>query len=190
MSIFFNVEEESARISQKFYDFSDDIRVLMLIDRVKGKTISQKISANKEDFSKIVTDLLRIKLNEQNTCLRIYSTVNSRCLKKAIRLFKHQQLDIDYADNDSQTSFYKNLSARFISSLTRPDSRKTKYFMLDLDSKRLDELLAELLKLEVKIVSYYESKKGWHIVTEPFNPGILKFEDCEIKKDAALLLHW
>lgn len=182
------------KILDKFenFDITSGYRMLMLIDRSKcGKDRNQKkcirkISKNKEEFLKILQDFLEIKKEGE----RIYSCVNERDINKAIRIFKQNQLDADYYDEESRYSFYLDVKNRWISSIMRPQAKKTSYFLLDIDTKdkkEVDDIKTRLCKISSNFIKY-ETKNGYHIICSPFNPELLTGVD--IKKDGMLLLDY
>ncbi len=153
----------------------------------------RRISTNREEFYQILSEFEEMK-NKSDQPLRIYSCVNRRNVNKAIREFKHEQLDADYYDEKSRNKFYFDIKNRWISCLMQPNCREETFFLIDIDSPTLtemeDSLPAEehLADLKVEIVAKYLTKNGMHIITKPFNPNLFKKGFGEIKKDALLLL--
>lgn len=72
----------------------------------------------------------------------------------------------------------------------KPQSKKTSYFLLDIDTKDKKELnliMESVGKISRNYIKY-ETKNGWHVVCPPFNPELLKGVDT--KKDGMLLLYY
>lgn len=180
------------KIFEKFgnYDITSGYRLLILIDRdiqKRNRDASiKKISRNKEEFIEALEFLLKNKKEGE----RIYSCVNERDINKAIRIFKQNQLDADYYDDESKYSFYLDIKNRWISSMMKPQAKKTSYFLLDIDTKDKEELADiknRLCKISANYVRY-ETKNGYHFICPPFNPELLA--GVEIKKDGMLLLDY
>ncbi len=181
--------------------FSDGIRMIMLCRRNKeGKETTQrdkanlrKITTNKEEFLKVYNEFLEIK-NKSEEPLRIYSCVNKRDIRKAIRNFKFEQLEADYYDEENRNNFYFDIKNRWISSLMKQNCRDETMFLIDVDNligERNTENIEEHLKnIGVEIVMKYPTKNGVHIITKPFNPNLFNSEFGEVKKDALLLLDY
>ena len=182
------------KILEKFGNFNiiDGYRMLMLIDRNKcgkdrnNKKCIRRISKDREEFIEILQEFLDIKKEGE----RIYSCVNERDINKAIRIFKQNQLDADYYDEVSRNSFYLDIKNRWISTLMRPQAKKTSYFLLDIDTKdktELDDVKKMLCKISSDYIRY-ETKNGYHFICPPFNPELLS--GIDIKKDGMLLLDY
>ena len=115
---------------------------------------------------------------------RIYSSVNSRNIGRAIHEFKKRQLEYDYSDNRELDEFYRDIQNRFFSCLMNPSCRNEKHFLVDCDS--LDEYDRAINEIPEDLIIFdYATKNGRHIITKPFNPT-----KCEtfnlIKKDDLL----
>lgn len=124
--------------------------------------------------------------------LRIYATANSRNLKKAIQLFKHDIVDMDVQPDNVVSDFYSAIKSRFASCLMRPSSRSSSNFVFDIDDPMtLDEALKifEDSGFTDKIIKQYSTKNGWHIVTEPFNYNKLTTQ-IPFHRDGLLLLKY
>ena len=182
------------KILDKFenFDITSGYRMLMLIDRNKcGTDRNQKrsirrISKNKEEFIEILQDFLDIKKDGE----RIYSCVNERDINKAIRIFKQNQLDADYYDEENKNSFYLDIKNRWISSIMKPQSKKESWFLIDIDTKEKKEVyeVVSFLGKFTRNFIKYETKNGYHIICPPFNPQLL--QEVDIKKDGMLLLDY
>ena len=182
------------KIEKQFGDYMDGYRLLMLTLRGKegGKvtkpdTIAKRlITKDKGEFLKLLGDLLKIKRPEE----RIYSSVNSRDIKKGIRLFKYRMLDADFFDEDSKNSFYLDVKNRWISAIMSPRCKAESKFLIDIDEGDDDEYAIEkqVAKKDIDILLEYPTKNGRHIITQAFNPAILPC--VELKKDGLLLLSY
>lgn len=188
-------------IYDDFKFFTDGVRVLIMIHRPKegGKNgnrkaeVSRFVTKNSDEFLGAFMKLLD-KKERSDIPYRIYSAVNARDIEKAIRKFKHEQLDADYYDDESRHSFYYDSKNRFISALMTPSSRMKdqSYFIFDVDDEEgrdvMGETLTALAQTEAVIIKQYKTKNGWHIVTKPFNPNTFSVPGVEIKKDGLILL--
>lgn len=178
-----------------FEDFKDGYRFLMLTHRSKeGGTNKdrkqiKRISKNSEEFDKMVQELLEIKKNSGRP-YRLYASVNARDINKAIRIFKQNQLNADYYSVEDRNSFYFDLKNRWISAFMQPQARAETNFLLDIDTKdnaTLKDIETRLLKITRNFFRY-ETKNGYHIVSQPFNPNLLP--DVDINKDGLMLLDY
>lgn len=189
-------------IMDEFKNFSDGIRVMILMHRPKegGKdggykaTIKRTVTRDSNEFKIALLEFLDFKERNTDIPYRIYSAVNSRDIEKAIRQLKFEQLEADYYDTESRHGFYFDIKNRFIGALMTPSSRMKdeSYFIFDVDNEEgrdvNGECLAKLAELNVEIAMQYKTKNGWHIITKPFNPNLFNVSGVEIKKDGLLLL--
>jgi hypothetical protein len=187
-------------------EFMQGIRVMYLIDRSVANTnrqssrfVKKLISQNKEEYLENLEKLKAIRTQDE----RIYASVNSRNFKSATKQFKLRQLENEYMAEDQLFNFYRNLHNNWVSALTVPQSRASRYFLIDFDDNSIDQFL-EFLKKNIQdknIIFHYRTKKGHHIITNPFNPAIIsnaydglnQFKlrwNWEIKKDGLLLLEF
>lgn len=200
------VEAKTEEIMRDFAPFTDGVRVQMLIDRSvsnsnKGskRWINKLISNNPEEFKSNIIKLLELQYYLANPDIRLYSCVNKRNLDKAIKYFNHKQLDI--ATEEEKIKFYTRLNERFCSCLMKPENRAESLFLIDYDGPydgpSVPSLLYDNLKIICKIEVLdppnsgflYGTPNGCHFITKPFDPRLLTAPNCEIKKDALLLLH-
>lgn len=178
-----------------FKDFKDGIRVVSLINRGNQNTnrnskiwVNKIITSNKEEFDEAVNFLKIIKKENKNLDLRIYSSVNSRNIKKAIKLFCHKQLDLIESNYEI---FYKMINDSFVSCLSKPENRETKYFMIDYDDKNEKKLFSFLSNQNISKKLIYETKKGYHCITLPFDSRLInKLENATLHKDGLLLIDY
>ena len=198
------ITEDLQFIEKTFSDFMSGYRFIMLTQRSKeggkvnkpDRVAKKRISSNKEEFLEIVKNFLEIK-QQSDKPLRIYSSVNSRDIEKAIREFKHRQLDADYYDEESRHKFYLDIKNRWISCLMNPSSRSETKFLIDVEdiikeSENWDISIIRkhLEDIKVKVLLQYPTKSGIHIITEPFNPNLWNDDFGDIKKDSLLLLDY
>jgi len=194
---FMKKEKKIKEIMERFKDFTDGVRMIMLIQRNKeggrsnnpDRVAIRKISRNRKEFKEILSELLDIKERYPEKELRIYSCVNKRDIEKGIREFKRRQLEADYYDDKSRIGFYLDIKNRFLSSLMVPQSRAETKFLIDIDEDEDEnQIRAKLKEFGIKILLEYKTKNGKHLITEPFNPFFLP--EAEIKKDGLLLLDY
>lgn len=187
--------KKEEKIMQEFYNYTDGVRMLMLIHRSKeggklgdrNKQNIRKISTNREEFKQILIGLLEEK-NKRKEPYRIYSCVNKRNMDKAIRIFKQRQLDADYYDKDSRDKFYIDVKNSFLSALMSPQARGETLFLLDIDEgQNIKEVKSKLSPI-TRNYKTYKTKNGYHIISQPFNPNLLA--GVEIKKDGLILLDY
>jgi hypothetical protein len=183
---------------KKFEQFLDGPRMLMLTHRTKEGGISNNpdkvskrvITRNTEEFIKEFNALEIIKNNSLDP-LRIYSSLNKRDTNKAIREFKFRMLEADYYDEESKQSFYFDVKNRWLSCLMDPKSRTETKFLIDIDDNSLvDKVCQFLTGARINIIYQYPTKNGTHVITEPFNPNIIKniYPEIGISKDGLILL--
>jgi hypothetical protein len=189
---------EAKAIVDDFSDFVEGVRVLILLHRSKdGATHASRhlrmvFTNGKKEFEEALGMLLEQRSRGLLDGLRIYSTANARDMKKAVRQFKHDQLDIEDGDEESWKYFYLGIKSRFSSALMRQHCRAESYFVFDIDNPMtLDEALGifERSGFSEMIVKQYATKNGWHIVTKPFNHTKLE-KDLPFNKDGLLLLKY
>ncbi len=147
---------------------------------------------NKKEFQETLAFLLEERSKHPLHGLRVYSTVNARDLKKAVRAFKTDQLEIDYHGDQVMMDFYTAIKGRFASCLMRPGSKSESFFVFDIDDPMtLDQALGIIDRsgFSDEIVKQYPTKNGWHIVTKPFNYTQLT-EQLSFHKDGLLLLSY
>jgi hypothetical protein len=188
-------KKESAKIAEDFADFGEGIRVLFLVHRSKEGVLHKDrhlrsiITQSFFEWRDAIGELLEEKSRHQfSSMLRIYSSVNSRNLSKAVLTFKHEQIDAEHGPH--KRDFYIDIKSRFISCLMRPANRDESFFNFDVDDGlTLDEALKVLEACEEKpqIVKQYATKNGWHIITMPFNYTKLS-KPIPMQKDSLLLL--
>jgi hypothetical protein len=191
-------KDQAVQIAVRFPDFTEGCRVLFLIQRASdgGHTNNSKlrtyITRNNDEWIEALAKLLQEKEQYLEIPLRIYQTLNARNIEKGIRQYKMMQLEADYYDTDSRQWFYIDARNRIVSALMRPNVSETSMFIIDIDTKDgavFQNVMLSLKEIGQEAVTYYDTKNGFHIITNPFNPALLKLpENCELKKDAMMLL--
>ncbi len=176
--------------------FKMGMHVLMLIDRGASSSnkgskrwINKIITRDVETWDKAADKLLELQNYIGDLDIRLYSSVNARCMKKAVKTFQHKQLDVipEYED-----VFYSRINDEFCSSLMQADSRVSSMFLLDHDTKDPKELNTFLIKnRDIKLHYLYPTPNGWHAIVDPFNPILMEgMVATELKKDALMLINW
>lgn len=172
--------------------FTGGIRGIVLLHRNKDgedgnaqrKSI-KRISTGKEEWKARVRELRDIQ-QRTHQLHRIYASVNSRDITKAIHEFKRRQLDIEYGNVWEHDSFYFDIENRFFSCLMNPNCRAQNNFLIDCDTQEEYEFAHLQLDNRIPILMEYKTKNGYHIITPAFNPN-----DCgtmQIKKDDLLFI--
>lgn len=173
--------------------FKEGYRILMLINRKKESGIS---TTDRKCIRCITKDIntfnitLEVLRQQKQKGQRIYCSVNSRNIIKAIRLFKKRQLDNDYEDLAEKGNFYCDIYNRFLSCLQNPEARDSRNFLIDLDSQEMSPFLSvyDRLATVTKILLKKETPNGWHFITEPFDSSKFHHPKATILKDGMLFL--
>lgn len=190
---------KARHILEEFEWFADGTRLLMLIHRAKegshspnNDKVEKHISTNAKEFEKIVLEML-IEKEKSGLPLRLYSSVASRDLSKAIRKFKYEQLDAEYYAQGDKERFYLDIFNRWFGCLAQPGSASHTFFIIDCDSNAEYEDALRAIGdngLEQKVIKRYPTKNGWHIVMDPFDPKLMGPMAKNIHKDGLILLHY
>lgn len=170
--------------------FKDNYRGIMLLYRNKDGEIGnsqrkaiKKISRDVDEWHKIIREFRDMKLSSYSG-YRIYASVNSRNISKAIHEFKLRQIGVDYGSKEELDWFYIDIQNRFFSCLMNPNCREQNNFLIDCDTQ--EEYKNAVLQLPYEyILMDYPTKNGRHLVTRPFNPNEIKLEP---KKDDMMLI--
>lgn len=173
--------------------FMEGIRELMIIDRAdKNKCLRRILLTNPYEHNLYIPEFIVEATQYPGEKVRVYLSVNSRSIRKAIRKFKYREIDISCSNDEIQIKqFYLELNYQFRHILMQPAQRETKYFLLDVDSKNILHLSAVesfLGQKNIKIINSYETPNGMHFITEPFNMHELKMEYVTVKTDGLMLL--
>lgn len=183
-------------IFDTFKKYSDGVRVLFLIHRNKegGDTNNTKtrkvVAKDSEEFRLELIKLVDEKEREMVIPYRVYSSINPRDIKKAIRKFRYEQLDAESYGDEQYQDFYYNIKDRFIGCLMQSGSKQSSLFIFDCDSPAGHaKTLQQLAELGVQIEDQFPTKNGWHVITQPFNSTLFaSVEDVTIVKDGLILL--
>lgn len=160
-------------------EFKGGTRIMIRTNRSKenggkGEDVLEKVVTRSVDE---FFDTFNAMSSRRSGQERIYSTVDERDVKKAIRIFKERQLDADYYDEESKESFYIDIHNRWISALQNPSAAKTSLFMVDVDEgDDLEKIYQEISHNSLEILHEYDTKNGKHIILKPFNPKIVTFK--------------
>lgn len=173
--------------------FKEGIHVLMLINRGvhKGskRWVNKIITTNPLEYDNAVSALISMQNYLNNPDIRLYASINDRKFNSAIKLFKHQQLDLL---PENEYKFYSKINDSFCSCLMQPECRNNNLFLLDVDSKDRKEVDGFLItNFGIKMHYMYPTINGWHYIVEPFNPKMCEsMTTFEVKKDALMLINW
>jgi hypothetical protein len=173
--------------------FKDGHRGILLILRTKDggcgdvqRKAIKLVSNGVSDWENKIREMAHL----QNTSYpnhRIYSSVNSRVMRKAIHEFKHRQLDADLASSEVELEFYSDIKNRFFSAFMNPKCRETSYFLIDCDTEPDYEHAIEQIPKEF-IIFDYETKNGRHIITKAFNTQLIKWAAIDVKRDELIFI--
>lgn len=172
--------------------FTDGVRGLMLLRRNKDgeegnaqrKSI-KRISLSSKEWKENVCELKYLQ-DTSHQGYRIYSSVNSRDMSKAIHEFKRRQLETDYGNLHEFCMFYCDIKNRFFSCLMNPNCRATSHFLIDCDTQEEYEHAELQLRNSGLVLMQYPTKNGYHIITSPFNPN--DYGNMQIKKDELMFI--
>lgn len=172
--------------------FTDGVRGIMLLRRNKDgeegnaqRKAIKRISRDTHEWKAFIRELYELQQTSHQG-YRIYSSVNSRDITKAIHEFKRRQLETDYGNMHEFESFYCDVKNRFFSCLMNPNCRAQNNFLIDCDTQ-LEYEHAELqLRNSGLVIMEYKTRNGVHIITRPFNPN--DYGNMEIKKDELMFI--
>lgn len=188
-------------IKEIFKDYSDGLRIIMLVHRNKEGGIGRKaqktnlkkiITQNSEEFWEAIAYMRKLKEGDLRP-LRIYSTVNSRNLQRTIHNFKRDMLENDYSKVLNKDFFYIDIKNRFISALMKKACKSQSNFLFDLDEcdDHSFHSIHNQIERQTKIQTYYQTKNGYHIITDPFNYNKLEcLDQVDIHPDGLLLIDY
>ncbi len=179
-------------LTQLPHHFKEGYRGIMLLCRNKDGQVGnaqrkcfKKITKGVSQWNEAVEKFKHLRDTAYPTH-RIYASVNSRNMPKAIHEFKRRQLEFDYGNNQELDEFYRDIENRFFSCLMNPSCRETSYFLIDCDTEQEYEKAIDRISPEL-IIFDYATKSGRHIITHPFNPNDVK---VEVKKDDLIAIGW
>lgn len=140
--------------------YKDTIHLFLGIQRTgtskDKRCIRSVIKHNEEDDLSV----FEMKLKALGGEWRIHKTVNARDVKKAYKIFMKRM--IDFPEKASC------IDSEWRTALLQRTCKATNYFMLDVDTKD-DDKLTIIESLVINNLHVYESPKGYHIITEPFD---------------------
>ena len=179
--------------------FKEGVRLVMRVWRNKenqegrrpGRTL---ISDSVESWEAATARLLAECIKGE----RVYSSLEPRNVERAIRVFKERQLVADYDPPEVRHAFYNECFTRWLSCLGAPQASADTLFLFDCDSDEdhnrlrmeMDAAPREFVGPD-KLLHTYATKNGTHVITKPFNPGLLSIESRRIlQKNSLLLVGW
>lgn len=174
----------------------EGIHVLMLIDmgvsssnKGSKRWINKIITSNAQQWDKASEKLIQLQNHLNDPDVRLYASINSRNMQKAINTFQHKQLDVQ---EDNKVNFYRRINDSFCSCLLQPENRRTSLFLLDCYASTAAEINSFTIKNRDIPMSYmYHTPNGFHAIMHPFNPILLEgYNTIELKKDALMLINW
>ena len=206
--------EKNIKMLEEYCEFKDGtVYVLLLMPRKKENVnqtenmklarIDRRLVSSIEDVRKSLLDFKYITDTYSDVVYRVYVSVNRRSLLKGLREFQKKMMDYQYDLVNGNQEVYKSierLGSEWKSQLAKKSCRDQRYFFYDVDldpdvdrGVQIEEVqhIYKSLK-EFTTVKYFgESKTGYAIVTEPFNPTLLWIDDdmdisVEMKNDAYL----
>ena len=167
---------------------TDGYRGIMLIKRNKDggegnahRKAIKAISRDSESWKSIIENFLNLQLTS-HIGFRIYASVNSKRIEKAIHEFKRRQLESDYGNDKELDWFYIDVQNRFFSCLMNERAKESQNFLIDCDSEmEYEDAITQIP--ENLILFDYATKNGRHLITKPFNTSEIR---VQIKKDDML----
>jgi hypothetical protein len=187
-------------IKEIFKDLSDGVRIVLLIHRSKEggfnnthkRHLKKIITNNSQEFFETILEFQEF-IKQDGRPLRIYSSLNNRDFGKAIRMYKHLQIERDYDSEELRNKFYLNTKNNFIGCLMNNNCKISKNFLFDLDDcdDRSFHSIYNILEKLTEIIVYYPTKNGYHIITKPFNYKALDDNIVSIlHKDSLMLIDY
>ena len=182
---------------EEFEEYTTGTRVLLLIHRSKDgghqnseyhRRALRLISNTSDEFRRCLQIMITLQ-KTSHTTHRVYSTVNPQSLKNGERALKVKMLEMDFGAEEQRERFYERLEDRWVSSLVGSKAPKgTQKFIVDVDQFDDSEALSFLAENNIHIYRKYQTKNGWHILTEPFNSALLKPEIADLQKEGLMLI--
>lgn len=173
-------------------EFTDGWRGILLLRRNKEgesgnaqRKAIKRISRNVQEWKTYICELHDLQQTSHQGC-RIYSSVNSRDMSKAIHEFKRRQLELDFGNFIELSKFYCDLKNRFFSCLMNPANRLQNHFLIDCDTQEEYAQAEQRLRYSGLQIMEYPTKNGMHIITRPFNPN--DYGNLQIKKDDLMFI--
>lgn len=182
------------------HDFKTGYRGIMLLHRTKDgakgnvqRKSLKRCSSNADEWDCIIREFQYLKMTvSEYQNYRIYSSVNSRNMDKAIREFKRLQLDTDYDNNCNKHGFYLDVDNRFFSCFMQPAQKSESNFLFDCDGSEVIYIVVrDYLKNLGFYLFSYPTTNGFHVISKPFDVSkhALHLPSCvEIKKDGMIFI--
>lgn len=174
----------------------NEVYILMAVARKKFNPLSRSTEIvwretirSPEQYERKYNKLVSMIKARPEMKFYLYLTINPRDCMRA--LYSTAKRLIDYAKEPNER--IKKIDAVWLSELMKDQnkSKRTKRWLLDLDTKDLDtrQKLVLDLKQITKIELIRETKNGCHIVFAPCDMRrIVLPENCELKRDALLFI--
>jgi len=146
---------------------------------------------NNMDVSILKSKALHISYKYLNEKIkwRLYISVDARDVKKAKITLVKKMIDEIHEDNEKF-----NISAIWKSILMQQGNRLTRNFLLDVDTtdkNKIQFLWDKIKEHDINILHFKSTPNGKHIITQGFNPNLIKdFDFVEIKKNALFFLNY
>lgn len=195
-----DVELELNGILNTFKDYTDGVRMLLMLERSKDgghnkeerRVFETYTTFNSESFKEKLRNLLFLKYLSDRE-VRIYLSLNPRNLKRIVRTIEESLLESHYCDEFNRDNIHKKVCGGQRHYIMQPSNAETKLFLLDIDdiddSDEMGIALQNISDAGVQELLRYRTKNGWHIVTKPFNPALWNKPE-QVKKDPLLLLSY
>lgn len=192
------IHKETDALCEEFAQFSDGMRMLILLQRKKDgghnkeeiRMLETVFTFDEESFKRGVLKMLLLRLLHPTA--RLYLSVNPRSMHKIIRKIEIELLECHYCDEVKRDYTYKKLIKAPRHFVMQQANKAGNLFILDVDDVEGRDMYGEALQwlaeTNIDIIKTYRTRNGWHIITEPFNPGLFKFG--EVKVDGLLLLKY
>lgn len=193
---------------EEIMDFSNNnIYMLFAIARSKnneGITAKQQIvirePVRSPDSYPHKIEKIKSAARLRNLKFYIYISVNARDTKKAYANFKKKLTEYELQAMFGQDEYKYQLSRLhkvWYSSLMQPNTRATKFFVVDIDTKNpetLEKVITSIKTFEHKghkanVYHVQETRNGYHVVASSFDPRLLKgLENVSVQHDTLLYL--
>ena len=182
------------RLASEFFNYSDGIRFLMLTNRKQGgknsKDKNKIFKLTSYDRESFINQAIKLKTIGDKIYIsyRIYASLNNRNLKKAIYMFKRKMIEAEFRGDDR---FYLDFYNQWISALMKPESKRSKFYLIDIDNvDQITEVKKRLSQITKNFTTHL-TPNGYHIYSQPFDVRILSdLSGVDIKKDGLMLIYW
>jgi hypothetical protein len=170
--------------------FKAGFRVVMLLHRNKEgefgnaqRKAFKRITQNEKEWDAAVDELARLQWLYPTH--RLYASVNSRDINKAIHEFKLRQIECDYSNQYDAFRFYTDVETRFVSCLMKVSNKIQSNFLIACDTNEQYNAVIEQIP-EHLILFQYATRSGRHIITKQFNTN--NYNNIEVLKDGLMLI--